>query len=98
MTVQMSRTVRRHAVQLGEYFTAWRKVLNLTTSQVADRAGVARGTLRAIERGTGTASLSATLQVAQALGVLDKLTEAVDPFKTDLGRLRAGLINRQRVR
>jgi transcriptional regulator with XRE-family HTH domain len=98
MTVQMSRTVQRQAVQLGEYFTAWRKILNLTTSQVADRACVTRGTLRAIERGTGTASLSATLQVAQALGILDKLTDATDPLKTDIGRLRAGLINRQRVR
>lgn len=96
--VRMSRSVERQAVQLGEYLSAWRKVLDLTTVQVAERAGVTRGALRAIEVGAGTASLAAVLQVAQALGVLDKLVDSVDPLSTDIGRLRAGLINRKRVR
>lgn len=94
----MSRTVATRAVELGEHLAAWRKLLNLTTTQVAERAGVTRNTLRAIENGTGAATLAAMLQVAQALGVLDKLVDSVDPYKTDIGRLRAGLIDRQRVR
>lgn len=98
MGVQMSRTVSNRAVQFGEYLTAWRKLLDLTTTQVAERAGVTRATLRAIEHGTGGASLAATLQVAQALGVLDKLVDSIDPYTTDIGRLRAGLIDRKRVR
>ena len=96
--MQMSRTVAGRAVELGEHLAAWRKLLNLTTTQVAERAGVTRKTLRAIENGTGGATLAATLQVAHALGVLDKLVDSVDPYTTDIGRLRAGLIDRQRVR
>ena len=96
--VQMSRGVARQAAELGEHLAGWRKVLDLTTVQVAERAGITRGTLRAIEAGTGTASLAATLQVAQALGVLGQLVDSVDPLSSDLGRLRAGLINRKRVR
>lgn len=33
-----------------------------------------------------------------SMGILDTLSESLDPLKTDLGRARAGLINRQRVR
>lgn len=73
---------------LGRDVTIWRKLRHLTLEQVADRAGVSRSTVQRLESGQG-ASLENLLRVARALGVLDLLTKALDPYATDLGRLRA---------
>jgi hypothetical protein len=43
-------------------------------------------------------SFHVVLRVARALGVLDTLTRALDPLDTDLGRARAGQLERKRVR
>ena len=51
-------------------------------------AGVRRSTVLRLEGGQG-ASLENLLRVARALGVLDLLTKALDPYDTDVGRLRA---------
>lgn len=60
----------------------------MTAEQVADRAGISRNTLQRLELGQG-ASLENTLLVARALGVLDVLVSSLDPYTTDVGRLRA---------
>ncbi len=73
---------------LGRDVTTWRKLRHLTLEQVADRAGVSRSTVLRLESGQG-ASLENLLRVARALGVLDLLTKALDPYATDIGRLRA---------
>ena len=73
---------------LGRDVTTWRKLRQLTVEQVADRAGISRSTVLRLERGQGT-SLENLLRVARALGVLDLLTKALDPYATDVGRLRA---------
>jgi len=90
--------IERAAAEMGEYFTAWRKVLGLTAAQVADRANVSRTTLRKLEHGDPTVSFETVLRVARGLGILDSVVESIDPLRTDLGRARAGLIHRQRVR
>lgn len=90
--------VHRAAVEIGDDVTAWRKILGLTAEQVAERAGISRGTLRKLERGDPAVGLHVLLRVARALGVLDTLTGALDPLNTDIGRARAGLIDRKRVR
>lgn len=90
--------VRRASVEIGEDFAAWRKILGLTAEQVAERAGISRGTLRRLEHGDPSVGFHVVLRVARGLGVLEKLTEALDPLSTDLGRARADLINRKRVR
>ncbi len=73
---------------MGRDVTIWRKLRRLTVEQVADRAGVSRSTVMRLEGGQG-ASLENLLRVARALGVLDLLTGALDPYATDVGRLRA---------
>jgi transcriptional regulator with XRE-family HTH domain len=83
---------------MGEHFAAWRKLLGLTEEQLADRAGVSRGTVRRLEHGSGGVSLENVLRVARALGVLDQLVHSIDPYSTDLGRLRAEETLPQRVR
>ena len=81
--------VQRALRELGEDIVTWRKLQRLTAAQVADRAGVDVKTLRSIEHGEGSTSLENTLRVARAVGVLHKLAAALDPFATDVGRLRA---------
>lgn len=72
--------------RMGEHLATWRRLRRLTAAQVADRAGISRHTVMRLEGGQG-ASLENLLRVARALGVLDTLTAALDPYSTDLGRL-----------
>lgn len=83
--------------RIGADLATWRRLRRLTAAQVADRAGVSRHTVMRIENGAG-ASLESILRVARALGVLDQLIAAVDPYATDIGRLRADESLPQRVR
>lgn len=80
--------VTRALAAVGADVATWRKLRRLTVEQVADRAGVSRSTLLRLENGQG-ASLENLLRVCRALGILDLLTKAVDPYSTDVGRLRA---------
>jgi transcriptional regulator with XRE-family HTH domain len=90
--------VTRALRTIGEDVASWRKLRQLTAEQVAERAGVSRGTLRRFESGQGTVSLENTLRIARALGVLDQLAGALDPYATDVGKLRAEQSLPQRVR
>jgi transcriptional regulator with XRE-family HTH domain len=72
--------------RMGEHLATWRRLRRLTAAQVADRAGISRHTVMRLEGGQG-ASMENLLRVARALGVLDTLTAALDPYSTDLGRL-----------
>lgn len=92
-----ARTARA-AREIGEHLRTWRKLQGLTAEQVADRAGVTRGTLRRLETGDGAVRLETFLNVARVLGVLDRVTPALDPYETDLGRARADEVLPQRVR
>lgn len=87
------RSMRR----MGEDFTTWRKLRHLTVAEVADRAGVGVNTVARLERGDG-ATLENVLRIARALGVLDALASAIDPYATDVGRLRADDSLPERVR
>jgi transcriptional regulator with XRE-family HTH domain len=90
--------VREAAGDIGQQLATWRKLLGLTAEQVADRAGIARGTLGRLERGDLGVSLGAVLSVASGLGVLDGIVLATDPYETDLGRARADQSLPKRVR
>jgi transcriptional regulator with XRE-family HTH domain len=83
---------------LGEHVSNWRRLQRLTAAQVAERAGVSRDTLRAIEQGKGTASTENLLRVLRVLGDLDSVITAADPYQTDVGRLRADENLPKRVR
>lgn len=90
--------VQRALRQFGEDIVTWRKLQGLTAAQVADRAGVNVTTLRRLEHGEGSISLENLLRVARALGLLDKLASALDPYATDVGRLRTEERLPERVR
>jgi transcriptional regulator with XRE-family HTH domain len=90
--------VSRNLRELGEHVSTWRKLQRLSTAVVASRAGVSRDTLRAIETGRGTASTENLLRVLRAVGVMERVVAAADPYATDVGRLRADEKLPQRVR
>jgi transcriptional regulator with XRE-family HTH domain len=94
----VSSRVQAGAVSIGEQLVVWRKLHGLTAAQVAERAGISRGTLRRVEVGDAGVSLQAFLSVARALGVLESVVTALDPYETDLGRARADEILPRRVR
>lgn len=90
--------VRRALERFGRDVETWRKLNQLTAVQVADRAGVSLPTLRRVERGTGAASLENVFRIARALGILDLLAAAIDPYSTDAGQLRSDQQLPERVR
>jgi len=83
---------------IGERLQVWRKLLGLPAQIVADRAGISRSTLSRLEHGDVNVGLDAFLNVAAALGVLDQIVTATDPYETDFGRARADQQLPQRIR
>lgn len=57
--------------KLGENIKLARKRRNLTTIQVAERAGMDRSTLYQIEKGNGRVSLGAYFSVLRVMGLQD---------------------------
>lgn len=94
----MPSPVRRSLRQIAENLATWRKLRGLTQAQLADRAGVHRDTIGRLERGDGGVSLENVLRVLRGLGILDGVTRALDPYESDIGRLRADEQLPQRVR
>jgi len=83
---------------LGEDLTTWRKLRGLTQAQLADRSDVARTTLIRLEDGDGGVSAENLFRVLRGLGILDQLTAALDPYESDVGRLRSAEQLPKRVR
>jgi transcriptional regulator with XRE-family HTH domain len=92
------RSIARAERQIAEHIATWRKLRGLTQTQVAERADVARTTIQSLERGEGGVSVENLLRVLRALGLLDKIPSALDPFESDLGRLRSDENLPRRVR
>lgn len=82
------RTIRA-ATTIGTYVVNWRKLRGLTAQQVSERAGISRPTLRKVETGDPTVTLETFLNVLRALGRLEAVVQALDPYETELGRARA---------
>jgi transcriptional regulator with XRE-family HTH domain len=81
--------VRRSLRRLADDVVGWRRLRGLTQAQLAERAGISRDTLTRLERGDGGVSTENLLRIFRALGILDGVSAALDPFSSDLGRLRS---------
>ena len=90
--------VKRAVREFGAHVQAWRKLRGLTQTQLAERAGVDRKTVIRVERSDTGVSMENVFRILHALGVLEGVPRAVDPYETDLGRLRADDQLPQRVR
>lgn len=90
--------IRRANRRLAEDLVTWRKLRGLTQAQLADRSGISRATLARLEGGEGGVTLETLLRVLRSLGILDTLLKALDPYESDVGRLRSGEELPRRIR
>jgi transcriptional regulator with XRE-family HTH domain len=90
--------VRRALRRLADDIAGWRRLRGLTQAQLAERAGISRDTLTRLEHGDGGVSTENLLRICRALGILDGVSAAVDPYTSDLGRLRSEQDLPRRVR
>jgi len=90
--------VRCSLRQVADDLATWRKLRGLTQAQLADRANVHRDTISRLERGDGGVSLENLVRVLRGLGVIEGVMRALDPYESDIGRLRADEHLPQRVR
>ena len=90
--------IQRAAGDVGQSIATWRRLQRLTSAQLADRAGIARSTLSRLENGDAGVSFENVLKVWRALGLVDAVVEVVDPYQSDVGRMRADEVLPQRVR
>jgi transcriptional regulator with XRE-family HTH domain len=81
--------IKRATRGVAEDVAAWRKLRGLTQAQLADRAGIARSTLARFEQGDGGIGLESLLRILRSLGILETLLGALDPYESDIGRLRS---------
>lgn len=95
---QLPPALVRSMRSLAADLVTWRKLRGLTQAQLADRAGVSRDTLTRLESGNGGVGLETLLRVLRALGLLDVLTDALDPHNSDVGRMRSDEELPRRVR
>jgi transcriptional regulator with XRE-family HTH domain len=80
--------VKEACAEIGASIKTWRILYELKSIQVAERAGISLGTLHKIENGDSSVGLSAFLEVVRSLGLLEQLTDSLDPLSSDLGRAR----------
>jgi len=83
-----SRQVNTAFIEIGTHIKTWRRVYQMKATQVAERAGISIRTLQKIESGDHSISTAAFLEVVKSLGLLNTLTDSLDPLNTDLGRAR----------
>lgn len=98
MRTRTPRRVSAASAELGENVRTWRKLLNLTAEELADRAGISAPALRRIESGNPGVSFETVARVLLILGQLESVIRATDPYETDLGRAQASRTLPQRVR
>ena len=92
--IPVTRSVR----EIGQHLATWRKLRGVTQGTLAERAGVSRATLHKLESGQGHVTLETFLRVLRVLGTLDLVVDALDPYQSDVGRLRADQQLPERVR
>jgi len=93
-----STHVDKSFAEMGSHLKTWRRIYKLKASQVAERAGISLKTLHKIESGDPSVSTSAFLEVARSLGLLDTLTDSMEPLNSDLGRARVNESLPKRIR
>lgn len=74
--------------EFGAHIRRWRKVNNVTASEVAERAAITRETLRNIENGTGSPRLDSLFGVLIVLGIVTDVVDAANPYNSDVARSR----------
>ena len=79
-------TVSKAQNKLAEHMRTKRLEMELTQEGLANRSGVKLRTLRKFEQ-QGLISLESFLKLAMALGCLENVVTAVEPFKTNFASI-----------
>lgn len=83
---RVPRAVEGACAQIGGNIQTWRRLRNMSVSDLANRSGVSAATLRRLEQGHG-ASLENVLRVVRQLGVMDPMVASTDPWNDDRGQI-----------
>ena len=89
---------RRAIGMLGANLRDWRVLSGVTAELMAERVGISRTTLHAIESGSTTVKLENVIAVMRVLGLIGQVVDATDPMKSDIGRARAAMLIPKAVR
>lgn len=92
MVTRVSARQQRLLREFGTNIQRWRKLNNITATDLAQRAFVSRKTLREIEAGTGTSQMASVMAVLSVLGIADTVVSAADPYNSEIGRIRMDAI------
>lgn len=98
MTRPAPKAVVEALDQIGAHLANWRKLYGLKLDDVAQRAGITRQTVARIESGDPGVRFEHVLRVCRVVGILDSVVTAIDPFETEIGRIRAETFLKERVR
>jgi transcriptional regulator with XRE-family HTH domain len=85
----LPRAVKQTGRRIADDLGVWRKLRGLTQAQLADRSGVSLATVARLESGDGNVTLESLLRILRALGILDGVAKALDPYESDVGRMRS---------
>jgi transcriptional regulator with XRE-family HTH domain len=92
------RAVKQAGRRVADDLVVWRKLRGLTQAQLADRSGVSLATVARLESGDGNVTLESLLRILRALGIIDGVARALDPYESDVGRMRSEEELPQRIR
>ncbi|MGW9113684.1 helix-turn-helix domain-containing protein [Microbacterium sp. NPDC055683] len=82
---------------MGRHLRQWRLITGVSQRLLAERAGISVPALRRVEAGDPGVRFGNVVAVLHALQLADRVVEATDPLSTDVGRLRAHLLGRERA-
>ncbi len=82
-------SVARSLRKLGADIAVARRVRRISTTDMAERMGVTRGTLRRLENGDPGVSLNTLAMALAALGTSGRLTDLMDQASDDIGFMTA---------
>jgi transcriptional regulator with XRE-family HTH domain len=84
-TNALPRAARQALIKLGEDITIARKKRRISTTSMAERAFISRGTLYKVERGNPTVSMGVYATVLAILGLVEGLGQIADRRDDILG-------------
>jgi transcriptional regulator with XRE-family HTH domain len=84
------RSLRQDRIlkDFGTNIRRWRKVNGMSASDLAARAFITRETLRNIEIGSGSPRSDSLFAVLTALGIVDTVVAAANPYNNEAARAR----------
>lgn len=88
----------RASAAIGRDISLWRRALGISQADMARRCRVSVTTVSRLENGDSNVSMSTLLKVADVLGALTKIQDALNPIMDDRGAALVSRSVKERVR